>query len=148
MPCKLFFLCHGGLSYVPYRSLSISKLDGGGGGVDPHLLPSPFPNLTYTAAAKLMHANSQQTVQNTEYRIQNTEFIIQKRGDIYSRIKIIMSRTKLTTVTLIFKISKSCKTFEREGNINLSFIVLSKKVCFVKCWIYTFVTISWFFPIF
>ncbi len=41
------------------------------------LLPSPYPNLTYTAAAKLMHANSQQTVQNTEYRIQNTEYRIQ-----------------------------------------------------------------------
>ncbi len=46
---------------------------GGGGGLS--LLPSPYPNLTYTATAKFMLANSQQTVQNTEYRIQiqNTE---------------------------------------------------------------------------
>jgi hypothetical protein len=47
---------------------------GRGGGTS--LLPFPYPNLIYTAAAKLMHANSQQTVQiqNTVYRIQYTEY--------------------------------------------------------------------------
>jgi hypothetical protein len=39
----------------------------GGGGLS--LLTFPYPNLTYTAAAKFLHANS------TEYRIQKLMYI-------------------------------------------------------------------------
>ncbi len=65
------YLCTGGLSNALFILLLIGV--GGGGGLS--LLPSPYPNLTYTAAAKPIQANSQQTVQNTEYRIQTLMYI-------------------------------------------------------------------------
>jgi hypothetical protein len=46
----------------------------GDGGGRLSLLPSPYPNPNYTVAAKLMHTNSEQTVQTTEthvYKITN-----------------------------------------------------------------------------
>jgi hypothetical protein len=40
--------------------------------------------------------------------------------------------SSLCHVSYLFKFSQSCRTFEKEGNVNQSFIVLSKKVCLVK----------------